>query len=36
VSEKSDADTLNRVQDRIDMTIAEMPEEVDQSTYIEK
>ncbi len=36
VSEKSDADTLNRVQDRIDVTITEMPEKIEPSTYIEK
>jgi len=35
VSEESDAKILNDVQERFDISIAELPEEIDLSTYIE-
>jgi len=36
VAEKTDAETLNRVQERVDVTISEMPQQIDSSTYVEK
>jgi len=35
VSEESDAKTLNEVQERFDVSISELPDEMDLSTYIE-
>jgi len=35
VSEESDAKTLNEVQERFEVDISELPEEIDLSTYIE-
>merc|ERR1711970_1412815 len=35
VSEESDAKTLNEVQERFDVSITELPDEMDLSTYIE-
>jgi len=35
VSEEKDAKTLNEVQERFDVSISELPEELDLSTYIE-
>merc|ERR1712000_381098 len=35
VSEESDAKTLNQVQERFDVSITELPEEMDLSTYME-
>jgi ATP-dependent RNA helicase UAP56/SUB2 len=35
VSEESDAKILNEVQDRFDVNITELPDEIDLSTYIE-
>merc|ERR1712142_987156 len=36
VSDESDAKTLNDVQDRFEVNVAELPEEIDISTYIEQ
>uniref|UniRef100_A0AC34R335 Helicase C-terminal domain-containing protein n=1 Tax=Panagrolaimus sp. JU765 TaxID=591449 RepID=A0AC34R335_9BILA len=36
VSDEEDAETLNKVQDRFDVTIPELPAQIDVSTYIEK
>jgi ATP-dependent RNA helicase UAP56/SUB2 len=36
VSDEGDAETLNKVQDRFDVTIPELPAEIDVSSYIEK
>jgi len=36
VSDKAAADTLNRVQDRFDVTIAELPATIDVGSYFEK
>lgn len=35
VSDESDAKILNEVQDRFDVNITELPEEIDLSSYIE-
>jgi len=35
VSDATDAETLNKVQDRFDVTISELPDEIDVGTYIE-
>jgi len=35
VSDAEDAKTLNDVQDRFDVTIGELPSEIDVNTYIE-
>jgi len=35
VSDNTDAETLNKVQDRFDVTILELPDEIDVGTYIE-
>ena len=35
VSEEKDAKTLNEVQERFDVSITELPDEMDLSTYIE-
>ncbi|KAF7638493.1 hypothetical protein Mgra_00002171 [Meloidogyne graminicola] len=35
VSDETDANTLNSVQDRFDVTIAELPEQIDVGSYIE-
>lgn len=35
VSEESDAKTLNEVQERFDVNITELPDEIDLSSYIE-
>lgn len=35
VSDETDAQTLNSVQDRFDVTISELPEEIDVGSYIE-
>uniref|UniRef100_I3JMY5 RNA helicase n=2 Tax=Oreochromis TaxID=8139 RepID=I3JMY5_ORENI len=36
VSDESDAKTLNEVQDRFEVNVAELPEEIDISSYIEQ
>jgi len=36
VSDEEDAEVLNKVQDRFDVTIPELPTQIDVSTYIEK
>jgi ATP-dependent RNA helicase UAP56/SUB2 len=36
VSDEEDAETLNKVQDRFDVTIPELPTSIDVSSYIEK
>jgi ATP-dependent RNA helicase UAP56/SUB2 len=36
VSDEEDAETLNKVQDRFDVTIPELPSSIDVSSYIEK
>ena len=35
VSEEKDAKTLNEVQERFDVSITELPDEMDLSSYIE-
>jgi hypothetical protein len=35
VSDESDAKILNEVQDRFEVDISELPDEIDLSTYIE-
>ena len=35
VSEEVDAKTLNEVQERFDVSITELPDEIDLSSYIE-
>lgn len=35
VSDENDAKVLNEVQDRFDVNIAELPEEIEVSSYIE-
>ncbi|CAD6192136.1 unnamed protein product [Caenorhabditis auriculariae] len=35
VSDETDAQTLNQVQDRFDISITELPDKIDVSTYIE-
>lgn len=36
VSDETDAKTLNDVQDRFEVNVAELPEEIDISTYSKK
>ncbi len=36
IAEKTEAETLNRVQDRLDVTVEPMPAKIDPSSYVEK